>query len=286
LGSMVCGGILFQSMAWQESGKAIRPPACRETLPDPGKGIAPLGGIRKRTAFPLPLRDAATKTQASRVLWPPEGEESACRRGRGDGPCHRSGERAFVGAGGNRKRTAFPRPCGTVPRRPAGPVTPAGQRPTRRARSVRHGRGGRWPGALGPRRAKDQRGAVAGAMAPAMAATQFRPLRAGTGNACVSPARARRLPADRQVREKQRPAPNPADGKRPPGAGRALAGGFGSPACHGSAGRCGRGDGPCEDAQGAHRRKRFPPFRSGMRCGRPFSAPCQTRVSAKGSATI
>jgi len=54
------------------------------------------------------------------------------------------------------------------------------------------------------------------------------PLRAGPGNATrVSPARAERCPVDRQVREGQRPAPDPAGAKRPPGAGRALAGGFG-----------------------------------------------------------
>jgi hypothetical protein len=111
---------------------------------------------------------------------PPAGQGSAWRCGRGDGPCHWSGERAFVGAGGIRKRTAFPRPCGTVPRRPAGPGTPASQRPTRRVRSARQGRGGRWPRALGPRRAWGQRGAVAGAMAPAIAAAKVRSLvRAG-----------------------------------------------------------------------------------------------------------
>jgi hypothetical protein len=88
--SPACGTMPVQ----QAAEKAIRPPACRETLPDPGKGIAPLGG--------------------------------------------------------NRKRTAFPRPCETVPRRSAGPGATAGQRPTRRARSARRGRGGRWPGALAP----------------------------------------------------------------------------------------------------------------------------------------
>jgi len=36
--------------------------------------------------------------------------------GRGDGPCHWSGEGPVVSSGGNRKRTAFPRPRGTVPR--------------------------------------------------------------------------------------------------------------------------------------------------------------------------
>ncbi len=47
---------------------------------------------------------------------------------------------------------------------------------------------------------------------------------------------------------------------RPPGAGRALAGGFWPPAGQGSARHCGRGDGPCENAQGARSRKRFRPF--------------------------
>ena len=46
-----------------------------------------------------------------------------------------------------------------------------------------------------------------------------------------------------------RPAgPGPAEGQRPP------------PAGQGSAWRCRRGDGPCQDAQGARRRKRFPLF--------------------------
>ncbi len=150
------------------------------------RNTAPRGGTRKRTAFPPPARNAAPKTSATRTtrgqrpsgagralaggFGPPAGQGSVWRCGRGDGPCHGSGERAFVGAGGTPKRTAFPRPCGTVPRRPAGPGTAAGQRPTRRAGSARRGRGGRWPGALGPRRARGQSGAVAGAMAPAMAA--------------------------------------------------------------------------------------------------------------------
>ncbi len=64
-----------------------------------------------------------------------------------------------------------------------------------------------------------------------MEAGVLSPLRAGPGNAIrVSPARAGRSPADRQVREGQRPAPDPAGAKRPPRAGRALAGGCGPPA--------------------------------------------------------
>jgi len=84
-------------------------------------------------------------------------------------------------------------------------------------------------GGYGPRLVKDQPGAVAGAMAPAIeAVTVLSPLRAGSGNATrVSPSRAGGSPADRQVREERRPAPDPAGAKRPPGAGRALAGGCG-----------------------------------------------------------
>ena len=98
-------------MVQQGAEKAIRPPACRENLADPGKGIAPPGG--------------------------------------------------------NRKRMRFPRPRATLPPRPVQPAPTAGQRPTRRGRSARLGAGRRWPGGFGPRQAWDQRGAVAGAMAPA-----------------------------------------------------------------------------------------------------------------------
>jgi len=89
-------------------------------------------------------------------------------------------------------------------------------------------------------------------MAPAIAAvTALSPLRAGPGNASrVCPARARRCPVDRQVREERRPAPDPAGGKRPPGAGRVLAGDFGPPAGQGSAWHCRRGNSPCHDMPG------------------------------------
>jgi len=71
-------------------------------------------------------------------------------------------------------------------------------------------------------------------------------LGAGPGNATrVSPARAGRCPVDREVLEGQRPAPDPAGAKRPPGAGRALAGGFGPRPVLILAWHCGRGDGPC-----------------------------------------
>ncbi len=84
--------------------------------------------------------------------------------------------RENVRPGGIRKRDPrFPRPRATVPCRPAGPGTTKGQRPARRARSARRRRGGRWPGAFGPRLVKGQRGAAAGAMAPA----KMRKARAG-----------------------------------------------------------------------------------------------------------
>ena len=114
-----------------------------------------------------------------------------------------------------------PGPC------PAGRQVREGQRPAPDpAGEKRPPRAGRaLAGGFGPRLDKDQRGAVAGAMAPAIdAVTALSSVRAGPGNAIrVSPARAGRCPVDRQVRERQRSAPDPAGSKRPPGAGRALA---------------------------------------------------------------
>jgi hypothetical protein len=150
-------------------------------------------------AFPPPARDAATRTRATRTdgrpapdpagekrppragralaggFGPPAGQGSAWRCGRGDGPCHGNGaggshSDCFPDPGGTRKRTAFPPPARNAATKTRATRTKRGQRPTRRARSARRGRGGRWPGALGPRRAKGQRDAVAGAMAPAIAA--------------------------------------------------------------------------------------------------------------------
>ena len=70
---------------------------------------------------------------------------------------------------------------------------------------------------------------------------------------CVSPARVERCPVDRQVLERQRPAPDLAGAKRPPGAGRALAGGFGPRPVLIQAQRCGRGDGLCQRGRGIAR---------------------------------
>jgi hypothetical protein len=186
------------------------------------RATASPGGMRKRTAFPrpcgtVPRRSAGPgKAKGQRPPWagralaggfgPPAGLGSMWRCGRGDGPCQ--SDRAFRHGQGHRvsgrdqETHAFPRPSATVPRRSAGPGTTRGQRPTRRAGSARRWRGGRWPGALGPRLAKGQRGAMAGAMAPAFGAVKvLSSVRAGPGNAVRFPARARRFPADRQVRE-------------------------------------------------------------------------------------
>ncbi len=156
---------------------------------------APPGGIRKRTAFPrprgtLPQRPVQPAPTAGQR---PTRRARSARQGRGGrwpgalGPRLARGQPgAVAGAmapardtghpgivtnttppGGNRKRTAFPRPRGTLPPGPVPPAPTAGQRPTRRARSARRGRCGRWPGGFGPRLARDRRGAVKGAMAPA-----------------------------------------------------------------------------------------------------------------------
>ncbi|MCA3498665.1 MAG: IS110 family transposase, partial [Rhodobacter sp.] len=51
-----------------------------------------------------------------------------------------------------------------------------------------------------------------------------------------------------------------------------------APGWQGSAWRCGKGDGLCQDAQGARRRKRFPLSGQAARAVGTFSAPCQAAV--------
>jgi hypothetical protein len=115
------------------------------------------------------------------------------------------------------------------------------------------GAGRALAGGFGPRLAKDQGGAVAGAMAPANAAglvvrsVVFRPVPGGTPKRTAVPPPARGAAAKTRAARTKR-------GQRPPVAGvqggRARAAGFLAPGGPGSAWRCGRGDGPCQDAQG------------------------------------
>jgi hypothetical protein len=151
---------------------AIRPPACRDTLPGPGKGTAPLGGIRKGGTFPPPARRLCKDPDCPHNGRPAPGPAGAKRPpvralASGIGPRLVKDQRGAVAGAmapaieavtvlsqlragpGNASR--FPRPRGTVPCRPAGPGTTEGQRPTRRAGSARRGRVGRWPGALARR---------------------------------------------------------------------------------------------------------------------------------------
>ncbi len=109
---------------------------------------------------------------------------------------------------GSGNASRFPRPCATVPCRLAGPGSTKGQRPTRRARSARRGRGGRWPGALAP-----------GWSSGSVALWQGRwPLPWKRGHCFLRP---------RGTLPPGPSPPAPTAGQRPPVAGRALAGGFG-----------------------------------------------------------
>jgi hypothetical protein len=127
-------------------------------------------------------------------------------------------------------------------------------------------------------------------MAPAKAtalAVRIQIVRALSGQErethCVSPARARRCPQDPCHPQQERPAPDPAGKKRPPGAGRALAGGFWPPAGLGSAGRCGRGDGPCHgNGAGGSDSDRPRPLRAGKgnACVSPPARNAATRTRA------
>ncbi len=209
--------------------KALRPPACRETLPGPGKGIARLGGNRKRDP-------------------------------------------------------RFPRPCRTLPRRPAGPGPAEGQRPTRRARSARQGRGGRWPGALGPRLIKDQRGAGTGAMAPAIAAVKvLSSVLAGSGNAARFPRPRATVPC--------RPAgPGPTTGQRPTRRGRSARQGRGgrwpgafAPGWSSQGMALWQGRRPLPGCARRAQPEEVPAFRSGNSCDRHFFRPCQPPTPAHPS---
>jgi len=218
---------------WAGSGNASRvSPARAARLPVDRSVQAP----RKASARPgggeAPARGGAG---AGRGLWPPAGPDPGAAQWQGRWPLPErpgipkcAGTPLWAGSGNAPRfpaRAARCQPDRQVreERRPA--PDPAGEkRPPGAGRAL--------AGGFGPRLASGSVAAVAGAMAPAIEAlTVPSPFRAGTGNATrVSPARAARWQPDRQVREKRRPAPDPAGGKRPPGAGRALAGGFGPPA--------------------------------------------------------
>ncbi len=215
----------------------------------------PCGTPHTRPVPPAQQRPAPAMggAGAGRGRWPPAGPDASVMLWQGRWPLPwKRGVLSSVRAGPGNATRVSPAQAQRSPvdrqvretQRPA--PDPAGEkRPPVAGRAL--------AGGFGPRLGKDQCGAVAGAMAPAIWALAVPSLpRAGPGNAIrVSPARAGRCPADRQARERQRPAPGPAGAKRPPVAGRALAGGCGPPAGHGSARCCGRGDGPRRDAQDA-----------------------------------
>ena len=114
----------------------------------------------------------------------------------------------------------------------------------------------------------------------------LRPFGRGTGNATrVFPARARQCPIDREVREKQRPAPDPAGAKRPPWEGRALVCGLGPPAGPDPGAAPGQGRWPLPGGARRARANLFPALRSGRPCGRrPLKTPLTPGRSGWGCA--
>ena len=142
---------------------------------------------------------------------------------------------------------AFPRPCGTVPCRPAGSGTPKGQRPTRRGRSARRWRVGRWPGALAP---GGPRGSVAlwlgrWPLPERPAIPENTPPGGNRKRDPRFPARAGRCPVDRSVQAPRKASARPGGREAPAGGGSGAGRGLWPPAGQGTAQRCGRGDGPC-----------------------------------------
>jgi len=145
-------------------------------------------------------------TDAGRGLWPPAGHGAAWRSGKGNRLCHGSGVRPFAPVSGRGKRDPrFPRPRGTIPCRPAGPGTPqASARPGGREAPAMGGSGagrGLWPPAGQGTAQRCGRGdGPCHWNGESACATP-----GGSGYATrVSPARARRCPVDRQVRDQQK----------------------------------------------------------------------------------
>ena len=122
----------------------------------------------------------------------------------------------------------FPRPRGTLPHRPAGPgTTQASARPGGREAPAEGGAGagrGLWPPA-GP----DTGVALWQGRwpLPLQRGRCFRQCRRDQETRPAFPARAGRCHKDPCRPHNERPAPGPAGAKRPPGAARTLAGGFG-----------------------------------------------------------
>jgi hypothetical protein len=262
------------------------------------------GRAQETHAFPPPARNAATKTRATHTNrgQRPARRARSARRGRGGrwpgalGPRRAWDQRGAVAGAmapamavvnvlssvraGTGNALRFPRPRETVPRRSAGPGTAAGQRPTRRARSARRGRGGRWPGALGPRLAKDQPCAVAGAMAPAMAAglaVRIQIVRAQSGREqethCVSPARAARFPVDRQVRAHRQASARPGGREAPAGGGAGAGRGLWAPGWPRVSGALWQGRWPLPKGPGIPAWSGTPPLRAGPRNAPRFPRP-------------
>jgi len=178
---------------------------------------------------------------------------------------------------GTGNATRFPRPRATLPCRSVGPGTTKGQRPTRRGRCARRGRVGRWLGALAPGRSRCQRGALAGAMAPAIAAvTALSSVRADQETRPAFPrprATVPCRPADPGTTPGQRPtrragSARPGRVGRPPGAGRALAGGFGPRLAKDQRGAVAGAMAPARMRKAHTQVQEFPAFRSGSPCGR------------------
>jgi len=229
------------SRSGEKGGHSGREPETRPAFPPPARDGALWTGRFRHHERPAPGPAGEKRPpRAGRALAGGCGPRPVLmptqRCGRGDGPCQWNVESAFVPPGGNRKRDPrFPRPRATLPCRSVGPGTTKGQRPTRRGRSARRGRVGRWPGALAPGgRAHSvvlwqRRWPLPWQRGQAECGNTFWPIHGRepeTRPAFPPPARDGALWTGRSGNSR-RPAPDPARAKRPPGAGRALAGGFG-----------------------------------------------------------
>jgi hypothetical protein len=191
------------------TGNAPRFPRPRGTVP-----CRPAGpGTTQASARPGGREAPAMGgSGAGRGLWPPAGPDAnvALWQGRWPLPWHPGPAIRPSVRDQETQRVSPPERDGALQTGRTG--NNIGQRPPGAGRAL--------AGGCGPRLAKDQRGAVAGAMAPASEAVKLlSPLRAGSGNAARFPARARRCPVDRQVQAPRKASARPGGGEAHAGPG-------------------------------------------------------------------
>jgi hypothetical protein len=229
---------------WHGAETASRPPVGRENLRDPPgragfRADPETNRVSPPCQRPWPPEEPSDRRNNGKRPAVPRGQRCGC--GKGGGLCHGSG----VGGSGSELSSLWAGKGNTL-RFPARARQSPADRSVREQRQVSARPGGGKAPAMGGSCAWVQRGAVAGAMAPASGAVKLLwSVRAGPGNTPRFP-RLRATPPQKSSQRAHRQASARPGGREASAKGGAGAGrGLWPPAGQGSAWCCGRGDGPC-----------------------------------------